>query len=356
MNDIVETFKEIVQIDSPSGEEDKMSHYLENFLKDIGFKYTKDKTGSILTTNFNNPKLLICAHMDTVEPGRNITPVVKNKYIEANGKTILGADNKAAVSAIMYALKSFINIHGKLPNIEILFTVKEETGGGLEFFPLNLIKSKQGVTFDYAQPIGKIIISSPYIYNFKILFTGKAAHASQPDDGVNSLLPAIKFIESIPNGKIDDGKTTINVGQVNSGSGINIVPEKTTVFGEIRSTSKSLFNNHLKAIKTNATKISKEFALDLDFKVDGYCPGYEYSHNDPLIKKIKDIYSSLNIDTGYDKSAGISDANILIGAGIKTVNLSDGCENPHTTIERISIDNLKSLQAVVLKTIEQFTD
>lgn len=353
-NDVVDLFSKIVQIDSPSGEEQIMGQYLETWLTEIGYKYKKDKLGSILTTNSKNPELLLCAHMDTVEPGRGIKPLIKDGFIQSDGKTILGADNKAALSAILCAIEKYRKIYNKLPNIELLFTVKEETGGGVEYFPFKLIKSKQGITFDYSQPFGKIVVSSPFIYNFKIAFIGKAAHASRPEEGKNSLIPAVKFILQVPQGKLDNGKTAINIGQVNSGNGINIIPEKTIVWGEVRSIDEKLFKKYLIMIKDKAEQVSKESGVLLDYQLDGYCPGYNYSETDPLIKKIKRIYESMNIIPSCDSSTGISDANPLVGAGIKTVNLSDGCENAHSTIERISVENLQKLENIVLKMIENF--
>lgn len=353
-NALLKRFMDIVQIDSPSGEEQAMGRYLSNWLTEMGYTYTTDKLGSILTTNFENPKLLLCAHTDTVEPGRGIKPILENNYIKSEGKTILGADNKASVSAIMTAIEEYKEKYKTLPNLEILFTVKEETGGGAEFFPFNLIKSKRGLIFDYCRPHGKIIISSPFIYNFKINFKGKAAHSSRPEDGKNSLLAAVKFISEIPMGKLDNGDTTINVGQVNSGTGINVIPENTTVWGEVRSIDEKLFKKYLAQIENKAKEIAKNSDITLEYKLDGYCPGYNYSPEDKFIKEIVSVYKALGIEATYDRSTGISDANPLVGAGIETVNLSDSGENPHSTDECISIVNLNKLQEIVLKMIETF--
>lgn len=351
---IIKLFLEMVQIDSPSGEEKAMGVYVEDWLKKNGFKYHKDALGSILTTNFENPQLLLCAHMDTVEPGRGVKPIIKDGFIQSEQDTILGADNKATVSAIFCAVEKYKDIHGELPNIELLFTVKEETGGGVEFFPLELVKSKQGVTFDYSKPFGRVTITSPFIYNFEAKFVGKSAHASRPEEGKNSLLPAAKFILQAPQGKLDEGKTTINIGQVNSGTGINIVPEETVIKGEVRSTDKKLFDEYLTLIKDNAGKISKESGVELQYKLDGYCAGYSHSEDDLFIQKIISVYQAMDINTCCDSSTVISDANILNGVGIKVVNLADGCENVHTTRERVSVDNLCKLEKIVLNVVEKF--
>lgn len=353
---IVKIFSEIVQIDSPSGEEEAMSAYIEDWLKKNGFVYHEDALGSILTINVENPQLLLCAHMDTVEPGRGIKPIIRDGFFESESDTILGADNKAAISAMLCALEEYKEKHGKIPNVELLFTVREETGGGAEFFPFEFTKSKQGITFDYSKQFGRIAVASPFIYNFRAVFSGKAAHASRPEEGQNSLIPAAKFILQVPQGKLDDGKTTINIGKVNSGSGINIVPEETVVLGEVRSVDKELFDKYLADIKNKAEEIAKEEGVELCYQLDGYCAGYCYAEDDPFIEKIKSVYKAMDIDIFCDRSTVISDANSLVGAGIQAVNLADGCEYAHTMRERVSIENLCKLEKIILNMIEKFME
>ena len=348
--DIKQVFCEIVKIDSVSGNEQNMAIYIKNWLEKVGFEWKVDKLGSILAIEKGNniPKLLLSSHMDTVEPGNNISPIIKNGYIQSDGKTILGADNKASISAIICAVEEYKVKNNKLPNIELLFSVKEETGGGLEFFPFEWIKSKVGLTFDYAKPFGKIVLSSPYIYNFKVTFIGKPAHSSRPEEGSNSLVPAVKFIDKIEVGRFDDGDTTINIGIVNSGTGINTVPAETIVQGEIRSLNKKKFDVHIEELNKHVVDIKSKYPdVEIELKLDGYCSGYNHKENDPFILKIISIYKKLSIETSFDKPTGISDANPLVGAGIKVVNLADGVEYPHTTKERISIENLRRLEEVI---------
>lgn len=347
---IVDIFTTIVKIDSVSGNEEMMAVYIKKWLEKVGFEWKEDKLGSIIARvkDQNNPELLLSSHMDTVEPGNNINPIIKNGYILSDGKTILGADNKASISTIICAIDEYKEKNNKLPNIELLFSVKEETGGGLEFFPFEWIKSKIGLTFDYARPFGKIVLSSPYIYNFKATFIGKPAHSSRPEEGINSLSPAIKFMDKIKVGRFDKGETTINIGVVNSGTGINTVPNETIVQGEIRSLNKKKFDEHIEELNKYVNNIESKYpVIKIKLELDGYCSGYNHKEDDPFILKIVSIYKKLGIKTSFENSTGISDANPLVGAGIKVVNLCDGVEDPHTTKERISIENLEKHKEII---------
>ena len=51
---------------------------------------------------------MLSAHMDTVEPGRNIKPKVLSDRIVSDGTTILGGDCKAGIAAIIEGVESYI--------------------------------------------------------------------------------------------------------------------------------------------------------------------------------------------------------------------------------------------------------
>lgn len=343
MKKIIELFNQLISIDSPSEHEGKISQFLQSWLKKNKFSYRIDKVRNIYAYNqVNGQPILLCAHMDTVQPGENIKPIVKDGIIKSSGNTILGADNKAALTAILSALESI-----KLNRpIELIFSVKEETGGGIEFFPFSWIKSKEGLIFDSANLLGGIILRSPFIINFYVLVHGKVVHASKPNDGVNALSYAIKFINKIKTGSLDDGETTINIGKINGGSGINTVPGLVSYSGEIRSYTKKLFEKHLNGIKAIHNPKSK-LSIKIDFSVDGYCPGYTHKKSDEFVKKIDQLYQTLDLKTQYYNYSGVSDANILNSKGIKTINLTDGVKNPHTVNESVTIKSLVQLERII---------
>jgi tripeptide aminopeptidase len=345
MKNVVQTFCKIIKISSPSGSEENMSKYIQIWLKKNNFSYKVDKLNQIYATNSKDPKLLLTAHLDTVQPGQNIQPkITEDGYIKSDETTVLGADNKAWIAALLCAIVQYKAIFREIPPIELVFTSMEETGGGAENFDFSLIKLKEGITFDSSEPIGSIVITAPYIYNFSAVFKGKAAHASKPEKGINSLIPACRFVSEVKQGKMDNGHTTINIGLMSSGTGINTVPENAIVEGEVRSTEKKLFKKHLIGIEKAAKNIATNFGVKVTFSTKGYCPGYEYDPNDPFIKKVVSVFNSMDFKTKYLTSTGVSDANTFAGEGIKLINYTDAGEFAHTTKERISIKNLELLQ------------
>lgn len=349
-------FTQLVKINSPSGAEQQVAQHLSNWLLQQGFKINQDKTGNIFASKNvfkkNTAPLLLCAHMDTVQPGIGIEPVLENGVFRSKGDTILGADNKASVAAMMVAVENFYSkkINKNKP-LEILFTVKEETGGGVDNFDFNLPSAKKVLICDYAKPIGTVALGAPYIQNFNIEFIGKAAHASKPEKGINAFLGLLEFLQKIKVGSLDYGFTTINVGKINGGSGVNTVPESCTVNGEVRSFKEVLFKKHLNRIEKVSKKIAKSQHLEINFTVDGYCPGYLYEESSNHLQEAEKVLKKV---TGkkiiFEKTFGVSDANILAPAGFETILISDGVKNPHTVNESIAVKDLELL----IKIIEGF--
>jgi tripeptide aminopeptidase len=341
MNNLINKLMTLVAIDSESGHEEKIAAFTLSWLKHLDYSYYQDRLGNILASPKNSqPTFLMCAHLDTVSPGKNIKPLVKHGYIQSQGKTILGADNKAAIAAMMQSVEDYYKIFHQLPNIELLFTVKEETGGGLEYFPFKKIRSKKGLIFDYAAPIGSIITSSPHIINFHIKILGTSAHASRPEAGRNALASAVDMIDKIGIGKIDQHQTLINIGQFSAGTSINTVPDQANFSGEIRCFDTKIYQSCLNRLSTFANQ-------HCHITFDGYCPGYSFSSHHALVKYAADVISTLGVTPKLELSASVSDANILNSVGIDTITLSDGVENPHTTKERIRIKSLIQLCELV---------
>lgn len=339
MNKVIDIFFKLVTINSPSGQEQGMIKYVKNWLNKINLNYQVDPKGNILAKKpgIGSP-ILFCVHLDTVEPGRGIKPIVINKKtIRSLGKTILGADNKVAVASLMVAVEETLS----LKSFELLFTVDEENGNGLNKFPFNWIKSKIGFTFDSIRPIGSVILRSPYYHLFEAEFNGIASHSSIPESGINALIPAIKALNKIKVGSLDKDETTINIGLINGGTGTNTVPEKVFIKGEIRSYQKKLFYHHVNKIKS--------IFKDAKLKISGFSPGYSHKKTSILISKINKIYDLLNVKSLYYSYSAVSDANILNSKGIEVINLGDGVENAHTVNEQIKIDDLIKLKMIISK-------
>ncbi len=355
---ITEYFSQLVQIDSPSGAEHEMAVFLIEWLDKLGFTVVQDSVGNVFASinvfKGCSATLLLCGHMDTVQPGIGIVPVLEKGIYKSKGNTILGADNKASIAAIMVAVETFFSDskNAKKP-LEIIFTVKEETGGGIDVFDFKLPTAKTILICDYAQPIGTVVLGSPFIQNFTVKFTGKSAHSSRRDLGINAFAGLADFLQEVEVGLFDDGLTLVNIGKVTGGTGVNTIPGNCKIYGEVRSFKKDLFQKKIGIVESIAQKIAKEKGLQVSFLTDGFCPGYLYEECDEHIQKAAVIVETITGNKAkFKKTFGVSDANITVSAGFDTIVISDGVKDPHTTKESVAVTDLVLLSKVVGEFIE----
>lgn len=122
-------------------------------------------TGNVYAFLEGNPSfkpILFSAHLDTVPPGKNIRPVVEQGVIRSAGNTVLGADDKSGVAAIVEALRLIVS--QKIPHrpIEVAFTISEEVGLlGAKYLDYTRFQSRQAVVFDNEGDVGTIVNQAP---------------------------------------------------------------------------------------------------------------------------------------------------------------------------------------------------
>ena len=348
---ILNTFLELIKIDSVSGEEEKVADYIIGYLQGLGIKAKKDHYGNLIAKIEGRDKpLFLAAHMDTVEPGRNIKPIVRGDKIMSDGTTVLGADDKAGITEILEGvrfLKEKKIIHRPL---ELIFTREEEIGvkGSLNL-DYRKIKAREGVVLDACRKIGHVIIASPYIYSIRIKIKGRSAHSGvSPEKGINALLVAVEAISNLKIGRIDK-ETTNNIGVLKSGMAMNSVPAEVEILAEARSHVLGKVKKQVELFKKAFGAATKKYGAKLEFKAIKECSGYNYSKDDVFIKKISLVNEKLNINTVYEVTGGASDVNIFSGHGLKVVDVAYGGRDMHTVKESI---NLKELMKMVEWVIE----
>ncbi len=360
---LVETFLELIKVDSLTFYEGKVAEYIANklgkldidvYIDDAGEKVGSD-TGNViahLPGNTTTPTLLFNAHLDTVEPGIGIEPQIKDGIIRSKGDTILGADDKAGVAIILellHVLKASGLSHG---DIEVVFTIAEEKGlFGSKNLDLSRFKAKFGYILDCEGPPGRIVTRAPFQDSIKALFRGKSAHAGIcPERGINAIQAAAIAISKMDLGRID-GETTANIGVIKGGLAANIVPEETSIEGEARSLSLKKLKTQVRHMKSCLVKGSTTVGAKLDLEVNRVYDGFALSGEDRVIKIAVDAARAVGIEPKLIATGGGSDANIFNKAGIPTVNLSVGAVNVHSTSEQITIADLEVAANMILEIV-----
>lgn len=349
MKNNTKLFMQIVQIDSVTGEETEMSNFLMQFLThECDLHPIRDKHNNVFVqTKGTGEPVFMSAHMDTVEPGKGIIPKLKDGVITSSGNTILGADNKAAVSVL---LSTLLHIR-KNPNknwrpLDILFTTSEEVGNyGAIGFDTSNIRAKIGYTFDGTGPVGTIMSASPYYARFNVIIRGVAAHAGYPNKATPAVPVLLELLQNLEQLRSKD--LLINVGKIKGGTARNTIIGKLAFKGEIRSFYSTVFQETMKKMHTI---FSKKYSCKIEFEIVVENPGYFFSKADYSSSK-KTIEKSLGRKIQVKQSYGVSDANIFNQnlQKLKVFNLADGSRGSHTTHESISVSALETMCDLVLK-------
>ncbi len=339
---LVQTFCELVQIDSPSGEEEAAALDLDKRLTELGFKTRRDSYGNLLASDGGSDPILLSAHMDTVEPGRGIKPKVEGNRIVSDGTTILGGDCKAGVAAILEALTSIREDDIPHLSLEVIFTREEETGlVGARHLDFSTIKSKEAIVFDGEGPPSQITSASPTYIGFDIEVTGRAAHAGvEPEKGLSAIRIASEIITRLPQGRLDD-QTTFNVGTIQGGSVRNAVAENTIIKGEFRSRNVETLDDVRLQIAQALNEVRALYPeAKLDDHLDVQFETYTLTDDDPATNRVKKSLKTLGLNPVMRPSGGGTDGNVFRLNNISAVVIGMADHNMHTVREYVTIPDL----------------
>jgi len=355
---------ELVKIDSISREERNLADFLIEKLEDLGLEVIVDQAGEKAKSNSGNmiarlkgnikkaTPIMFSAHMDTVVPGKNINPLLKGEKIVSNGKTILGADDKAAIAALLEALHIIKKNNIPCGDIEILFTICEEIGllgaKNLDIFSLN---AQIGFVLDSGGQVGKIITTAPSQNSLEIIIHGKSAHAgSNPEEGINAIQVAGFALSRMKLGRIDE-ETTANIGIISGGKATNIVPDKVTLKGEVRSRNEEKLEKYTEQLIKITEDTAQEFRAKAEVKINKEYHCYNLSPDDQAVMIAVKAAKNIGLQPSLGPSGGGSDANVFNKKGFPSVDLAIGMEKVHTLEECILIKELKNTTEYILSII-----
>jgi tripeptide aminopeptidase len=353
---LVQTFLELVAIDSPSGREEAIGIDIGRRCAALGGEVTPDEHGNVVARwpDGRGEWLLLSAHMDTVGKDTGIRPQIRDGVISSDGTTILGGDDKSGIAVILELLQSLKEDKLAHPPFEVVISVGEEIGlQGAKLLDKRMLRSRRGYVLDSGGAIGTIVVSAPSQDSLRVVVHGKTAHAgSEPENGINAIRVASEAIAEMPLGRIDF-ETTANIGIIEGGTATNIVPDEVRVRGEARSRD----NAKLEAQTAAMVRAFEEAAADkgarAEITVVRSYSTYRLTPDTPVVAKAAAAAKRLGFAPLFKDSGGGADANIYAEAGIQCAVLSTGMDDVHTPQEHIAIADMvnaaRLLQEIVAK-------
>lgn len=322
-------------------------------LERVGMQLVEDEARNVLGywpgtgEGIKAEPILLCAHVDTVLPTIGMEPVVRDGSVWSDGSSVLGADDKAAVAAIIEAAEAIADSGVSHPPVEVLLTIGEDIGHiGSRAFDVSRVKSTLAYVPDSGGPVGQIILASPWAQGLKVTFHGRAAHAGiDPESGRSALSMVARAIDSLPWGRLDE-ESTSNVGTVSGGEAANIVAPCAEMVFQVRSLDEDKHNRYI----GNVLEACERAAADLDGHVEhevlGKTRGFRFAENDRIVERAKSAICSAGLQSICTVSCGGSDANEFNAKGMATLVLSVGYQDIHSNKESMPIVELNNLARV----------
>ncbi|MEG1643795.1 MAG: peptidase T [Bacteroidales bacterium] len=365
------------------------SRELADELKKIGLKdVTLDDNGYIMATLPATSKKVLpvigfIAHVDTSPDmsGRNVIPRIVRNYdgndimlshednivlhtedfpeikdnigediIVTNGKTLLGADDKAGVAEIVTAMEYLLAHpdieHGK---IRIAFTPDEEIGKGPDKFDVKAFGADWAYTMDGGKA-GVIEFENFNAAVAKISFKGRNVHPGYAKHKmINSLRVAVQYAIMLPRWETPE-HTEGYEGFYHLISCEGNV-EKTTLTYLIRDHDFDRFERRKKEFSHLVNKINKEFigCASLEIKDQYYNMRKMIEPVMDIVDLAKDAIANCGMVPVVEPVRGGTDGAKLSFMGLPCPNIFGGGMNFHGRFEYIPIQSMEKAVNVIIE-------
>jgi len=362
---MVSEFIEMAKVSSLSLKEGRFASLLAEKLRGLDFEVYIDRAGELaggdtgnvlgrLKGTLDTQPILLCAHMDTVVPGENINPIIRDGIIYSDGTSILGGDDKAGIAAILEAVRYIKENNLPHGDIEVAFTICEENGMlGAKNMDYDWVKSKLAFVLDSNGDVGKVIVQAPAQIKIYSEIKGKAAHAGiAPEKGISAIQAAARAIDKMRLLRIDE-ETTANIGVINGGSVTNIVCDKVKIDMEARSLKRSKVEAQAEHMLECMDRACAEYGAVHEAEQYLNYPEFSISKDSEAIKLVAAGMNRIGIEASFESTGGGSDTNIMSGKGLQAVTLAIGMTNVHTTSECIAIRDMEKTAELVSALIQE---
>ena len=330
------------------------------------------------------PAIGFLAHLDTSSEvsGKDVKPIVVDSYdgkpielsnglvldpaldnglqahkgkalVHCDGSTLLGADDKAGIAAIMGAAEYLI-AHPEIEHgpVELIFTPDEETGKGLPEFPLAQLKSKACYTLD-GGPIGELEIECFNAWAANIEFTGKSMHLGTARGIMaNAGLMAAVFASLLP--RSQSPEATDGYYGYYCPLGIHGDIEKASLEVFIRDFDKQGAENRVAALETFARAIEAQFPggkVKVNAKVQYLNMREKIAKQPEVLEKLRQAFINRGIEIRQKPIRGGTDGSRLTEMGIPTPNIFTGGRNYHSRLEWLSVEEMAASAGLLVELI-----
>lgn len=284
----------------------------------------------------------------------NLTKYQGHTLITSDGKTLLGADDKAGVAEIITAIEYLVaNPTIKHGTIKVAFGPDEEIGIGADNFDVASFNADFAYTMD-GGPLGELEWETFNAADAKIEIQGKNVHpGSAKDTMINALQVAMDFHAKLPNKErpeLTSGTEGFwHIMQVNG------TPDYATMRYIIRDHNREVFEKRKEKLQSIAEQMNQKFGIQrikIILKDQYYNMGEVLKNDMESVELAKEAMHSLNITPIIEPVRGGTDGSKITFMGLPTPNIFAGGENMHSRYEFVSTQVMEQAVDVILKISE----
>ena len=345
--------KDLVDIYSPSGKEEEILNFTEEYLRSHGLTPIKQEVSE---TRFNltvfpeiveEINLCFVGHLDTVTAYD-----LENYGFYQEGDTIFGlgtADMKAGCAAMIEAFTVLGERKGIFPPVGLALVVGEEEDSD----------GTKALVREYSFPwavVGEPTNLAPCLRHYGYLgillrTRGKRAHSSMPELGRNAienmlrlLLQVTDYADSLPDGLV------YNVSQLSGFPGGFVVPDFCEASIDLHLPPDYKIFMLKAELEQLVERAGREIPdLNADIKFEDTYSGYQISQYRALVKKLKEAYTKMSLPWELQDFRSHSDGNVLWAAGVDPIILGPGrLEAAHTPEESASFHQVEQAAQLYL--------
>ena len=354
---LLDTFLDLVKIDSPSKHEAGVARYCADALRAAGCKVEIDTGGVEAGSDTGNVyavlpgtapgSIVLTAHMDCVSPCEGVQPIITDGLIHTDGTTVLGGDDKVGDAAIIECVRSLAEGDEPYCTVKIVLTVQEEIGccGALSLNAGEFEPGEPCFVLDMDGAPGGATVGAPYHYTFSADFIGKASHAGvAPQDGIHAVVAAAKAISLMRERGCLGAYAPFaasNVGHIEGGGANNVIPDACHIAGECRAVDKEVCEANKAAMEQCVADGAASEGAQVEQHWRKEYDGFLLTEEDPAVQMVKAAAQECGLEFWTEVSAGGSDANIYVSRGVAPVVVGTGMTNFHSVTECLKVKDLE---------------
>ena len=370
----INILRDVIRIKSVNGNEEEVSTYLQNLLKQHGIKsnlikFAEGRSNLVAELNNKPGKILgFSGHMDVVDPGDTSQWIYPPFDAHIEGTKLYGRGSTDMKSGLVAMTLAMIELKEKNSpfsgTLRLLATVGEEVGE---------LGAGQLTKRGYVDDLDALIIGEPTGYNlvythmgsinYTVTSYGKEAHSSMPNEGINAINHLADFISVINTemGKITEtydnkelGRTIHNVTVIDGGNQVNSIPGEAKLKGNIRSIPEYDNEKIIQLIQRILYTLNKKTNYKLKLVIDYNKMPVESNKDSDLIKSIQSLSSNkmplIGISATTDVAEFIKSTKefdfVIFGPGEPTL--------PHQINEYVSVDNYLDMIDRYVNIVEKY--